>query len=200
MELAVWGFTMGTSVMHDRWVDGDHYPHKPIDLKFLHDERNFNMLMVTIPSLIVWWTLFLLFTCKCGQVNHAHSTQKQINRAWWKRVVGASLAYFFCAAGILYTLWFFYSFNYTDSSKSISLYITRLVKGRLKSYLIFWCLIFFVYFNPLISWGTPDPNKPQTGIGDLIGLGQWRIEKQRFQVRCARVAEMRQEARNRERG
>jgi len=196
MEIATWGFTMGTSVMHDRWVDEEHYPHKPINLKFLHDEFCFSMLVVTIPSMVVWWTLFLLFTCKCGQVNLAHSSRKEVRRAKWTRFIGASLAYLCCFAGIAYTLGFFMMFNY--GNRRIGKYVWQLVKARLKSYAIFWFLIFFVYFNPLISWGTPDPNKPQTGIGDLIGLGQWRIEKQRFQVRCARVAFMRHEARRRE--
>jgi len=190
MEIATWGFTMGTSLMHRRWVEENHAP-----LEFLSDEQTFSMLMVTIPGLIVWWTLFLLFTCKRGQVNHAHSTQVQTKKAWWMRCVGASFAYFFCVAGVAYTIYFFVE-KVLNKNQEVEPYLERLVIARLKSYLLFWFLIFFVYFNPLISWGTPDPNKPQTGIGDLIGLGQWRIEKQRFQVKCARVADMRQKARD----
>lgn len=190
MEIATWGFTLGTSLMHRRWVKENHAP-----LEFLSDEQTFSMLMVTIPGLIVWWTLFLLFTCKRGQVNHAHSTQVQTKKAWWMRCVGASFAYFFCVAGVAYTIYFFVE-KVLNKNQEVEPYLERLVIARLKSYLLFWFLIFFVYFNPLISWGTPDPNKPQTGIGDLIGLGQWRIEKQRFQVKCARVADMRQKARD----
>merc|ERR1711879_441831 len=55
--------------------------------------------------------------------------------------------------------------------------------GRLKGYVIGWLSMVLIYFNPLVAWGQTDPVGGMC-IGDLIGLGQWRIEKQRFQTLC----------------
>merc|ERR1712032_583407 len=62
------------------------------------------------------------------------------------------------------------------------------VSGRVRGYLIFWFLQTFVYFNPFVAWGQPDSSTTTFGlVGGLTGLGQWRIERQRFQWICAKA-------------
>merc|ERR1712083_710425 len=59
--------------------------------------------------------------------------------------------------------------------------------SRLTGYLIPWAMMLSLYFNPFIAFGQPDPYAEKSCkyyiamVGDLIGLGQWRIEKQFFQ-------------------
>jgi hypothetical protein len=197
MEIATIGFTTTTLVLHDRWVTGHHCPVENFCI-FNHNEFLFSMLLVTIPSIIIWWTLFILFTCKCGHVNGARSTPEEEKKAWVKRTVGATLGYILCIVGLVILFEFLWEFDY--ETRDMRKYVRLMVKGRIKSYLIFWCLCLFLYFNPIIAWGTTDPDKPQSKIGDLIGLGQWRIEKQRFQVRCVSVANKRKTQRHTERG
>lgn len=188
MELALIGYTAAVSVMHHRWVEGNKCPE---EVHFLHDHITFILVVVTIPSVLAWKILFLLFTCKCGQVNHAQSLKQERERAWRLRTAAATLAYIMCILGILCIAKFFITIHYDTESKLFAVCGWVLI-ARFKSYLFEWWLILFVRFNLLIAWGTTDPSGPPARLGDCIGLGKWRIEKQRAQVKCARVADMRQ--------
>merc|ERR1719343_416636 len=53
------------------------------------------------------------------------------------------------------------------------------VRGRLQGYLLFWIIQFGIYFNLFVAWGQTDP-AGGCSLGDYVGLGQWRIEKQRY--------------------
>jgi len=144
------------------------------------------MLIITIPGIVLWWLLFLLFTCpKLGIVNEAISRTDAIKKARSWRCIGERVGY-----GIALTV-FLVMIGFTIFGRHyISMgWNTLLVfRGRLKGYLIFSGLQTFVYFNPLIAWGTTDTHFTTFGlIGDLIGLGQWRIERQRFKWVCARA-------------
>jgi len=186
MEIASMGFVVWSSVLRDRWTttNYDGYSHAPVP--FLADPFWFSLIMVTIPSMILWWSLFLLFTCKCGTVNRAEVTIAEAKKKTGLRLAGQVAGYFltgfFCLS---LAVWSFVviKLDLTD----VPCAIPYVFAGRAKAYLTYW-LLFLIYFNPFVAWGTPDPDKPQTGIGDLIGVGQWRIEKQRFQVKCVYVA------------
>jgi len=184
MEVATVGFSTLTSVLHERWVTDELVPSR---VAFLSQPFAFSLVMVTIPGMIIWWTLFLLFTCKCGHVNKAGATPEEERKAWWLRVIGATLAYILCAIGLACLVEFFIKFDY--KTRDVRHFLKIVVMGRIKSWIIFWCLMLFIYFNPFLAWGTTNPDEKQSGIGDLIGLGQWRIEKQRFQVKCVRVSQ-----------
>jgi len=57
-------------------------------------------------------------------------------------------------------------------------------KGRVKAWFITWALYVFLQFNLFLAWGNTDPTSNGCffpAVGDIVGLGQWRIEKQRFQ-------------------
>jgi hypothetical protein len=58
------------------------------------------------------------------------------------------------------------------------------MQGRALSYIYSWLLALGVYFNIFIAWGQPDLHGTFSigdKIADLVGLGQWRVEKRRFQ-------------------
>merc|ERR1712217_488440 len=60
------------------------------------------------------------------------------------------------------------------------------VQVRLKSYVIKVLIFILRYFNPFIAWGKLDANDTsiRSKIGDILGFGKWRIEKQQFQLCC----------------
>merc|ERR1719198_761310 len=65
-------------------------------------------------------------------------------------------------------------------------------QSRLLGYVINASMSGGVYFCAIAAWG--DPRPPQDaklasvgGIGDLVGIGQWRIEKQKFQAVCVQA-------------
>mmetsp|Transcript_96461 Transcript_96461/g.273156 ORF Transcript_96461/g.273156 Transcript_96461/m.273156 type:complete len:612 (+) Transcript_96461:105-1940(+) len=177
MELATIGMSHFSAGLHQSWVVEGRAP-----LALLANGAVFSLVMVTLLGMAMWWTLFLLFACKCGQVDASQATRARQRSARALRCAGATVAHSLCALGIGALVW--QSFLGWD----VGLLVAR---ARLQSYVIFWLLMAFVYFNPVVAWGTPDPSKPQSGPGDLIGLGQWRIEKQRFQALCLQALERR---------
>mmetsp|Transcript_58329 Transcript_58329/g.115619 ORF Transcript_58329/g.115619 Transcript_58329/m.115619 type:complete len:620 (-) Transcript_58329:205-2064(-) len=143
----------------------------------------FNTVVVTLPGMALWWTLFLLFNCpRLGVVDEALSKKEDIEQARRCRCLGivlASLLIIFVVGGVVGV-----SFWRDLGWKSASL---RVLRGRTRGYVISWFLQAFVYFNPLIAWGDTGETPTLFGtIGDLIGLGQWRIERQKFKLRCSK--------------
>jgi len=136
----------------------------------------FNLVMVTVPGLVIWWALFLLFTCPgLGCVDESAASPANVRRAFWVRACSTALGYVIVLLGCLAIF---------SVETHINDYWRPLASGRLKGYVISAVLMVFVYFNPLIAWGQPNPDATSCHIGDLIGLGQWTIEKQRFQAVC----------------
>lgn len=62
-------------------------------------------------------------------------------------------------------------------------YIQLVAAGRVKGYIISWVLFLLLDFNVLVAWGQTNPDGPFC-LGDLIGIGKWRIEKQKLQHCC----------------
>lgn len=169
IEIATIGFTGVSKTLYKKWVVEGKAP-----LQVLSDGRVFSLVVVTLGGMVVWWTLFLLFTapCACARVNKARASKSEIAQAKSKQYAVEAIGWVLVILGMGC---FALSFRWKI--------MRHLLVARLKSYIIFWFLMFFVYFNPLVAWGQTDPNG-SLKIGDLIGLGQWRIEKQRFQALC----------------
>jgi len=133
MELATLGFTCWTAVLQYRWVTEDPDASRS-PFPFLQNPLIFSLVMVTIPGMIMWWTLFLLFTCKCGQVNKARTSRKATNKAKILRGVGATIAYILCTVGVLCLLYFFFAHLATDmKSVDITYWLPIVVKARVTS-------------------------------------------------------------------
>mmetsp|Transcript_3737 Transcript_3737/g.7413 ORF Transcript_3737/g.7413 Transcript_3737/m.7413 type:complete len:524 (+) Transcript_3737:63-1634(+) len=188
MEVASIGFSAATLALHDRWV----IQHRGLDesMVILGNEFIFSLLVVTLPSIVMWWTLFLLFTCAKCHPNEAKVPEQEAVRARNWRYVGAFFGYMLVILGI--AGWF--SLRYFSHIGS-RMHRRRLLKGRLKAYFFATFMMVMVYFNPFVAWGQPVPGEPFL-LGDYIGLGQWRIEKQRFQAMCLTGAEKIAESRD----
>jgi len=134
----------------------------------------------------LWWTLFLLFTCpKLAIVNEAKSKKEDIAQARKWQCVGESFGYVIAVCVLIAVIAFA-----STSRKFISFgdNTVAVIRGRLQGYIVFWLLQTFVYFNPIVAWGQPDLTTTTFGlVGDLTGLGQWRIERQKFQWICAKA-------------
>jgi len=142
--------------------------------------------IATVPGVVLWWVLFLLFVCpKFGIINEASSTEEHRAQAGKWRCVGASVGYVIAmcvliCVGVLAAC----GRKYIDPGANTVV----VVFGRVRGYFVFWFLQTFVYFNPLVAWGEPDTTPSAFGyLGGLTGLGQWRIERQRLQWICAKA-------------
>jgi len=155
----------------------------------------FNTIVVTLPGMALWWILFLLFNCpKLGVVDEALSSKEKVEQARCCRCTGIIIAWLvlvFVVVGVLgVSLW--KDLGWKKDTISV-------VRGRAKGYLVSWFLQTFVYFNPLVAWGEVGETPTVFGtIGDLIGLGQWRIERQKFKLRCAKQLQAWEERQNNE--
>jgi len=172
MEIGTMGLTLFTLKKHQLWVVEGEAPYW-----WLAHPGVFNLVMVTVPGLIIWWLLFLLFSCpRIGYVDESIASPSQVRRAYWINIFFAIIGYAHVAIGVLAVF-------HPQSNCDVWNYWRDVISGRLKGYFISSMLMVFVYFNPLIAWGQPNPGSP-LHMGDLIGLGQWTIEKQKFQAVC----------------
>jgi len=155
----------------------------------------FNTIVVTLPGMVLWWLLFLLFNCpKLGVVDESFSPKRKIDRAKCCRCGGIVIAWcllILVVVGVL-GLSFWRDLGWQKGSIMV-------IRGRAKGYLFSWFLQTFVYFNPVLAWGETHETPTALGtIGDLIGLGQWRIERQKFKLTCAKQLHAWEERQNNE--
>eukprot|EP00929_Paragymnodinium_shiwhaense_P044919 TRINITY_DN23018_c0_g3_i1.p1 TRINITY_DN23018_c0_g3~~TRINITY_DN23018_c0_g3_i1.p1 ORF type:complete len:645 (-),score=128.40 TRINITY_DN23018_c0_g3_i1:537-2471(-) len=157
----------------------------PFGLTFLSNNNYFRLCVVTLPGIVVWWVLFILFTTPhFGHVDLARATRAQVRNKWIIRQVCGCVGY-----ALLATALFFFAFEVItllDETRTI-------FEGRMLGYIISSLQTLFIYFNAIFAWG--DPGVPEKwsmlsagGIGDMIGFGQWRIEKRRLHCCCCHSA------------
>eukprot|EP00928_Gymnodinium_smaydae_P044743 TRINITY_DN29861_c0_g1_i2.p1 TRINITY_DN29861_c0_g1~~TRINITY_DN29861_c0_g1_i2.p1 ORF type:complete len:455 (+),score=76.08 TRINITY_DN29861_c0_g1_i2:66-1430(+) len=174
MEVTTVALTLFSGFFHKEWVVEERPPGSFPALGYPYV---FSVVMITLPGLLVWWTLFLLFTCPCGgQVNLSRATKEEERRAARWSYAGASIGYLLFAIGL--SALFLPSIG-ADFMQCYGIILLARVRG----YVINWLLMVFIYFNPFLAWGQANPRGPPI-VGDLIGLGQWRIEKQKYLARC----------------
>lgn len=173
----------------------------------------FILLIVTIPGIVMWWIFFYLYTCMCGHIDTSRATPAQERRARRITIAGNVVGTATIITGISLFMYNFHTLApylrhtvkqvqervnvtnlhlglrscipdcHTEIDKQFLIFRTGLA-GRLMSYLIVApCYALALPFNPLLAWGQPDPREGYCW-GDYIGLGQWRIEKQRFRNTC----------------
>jgi hypothetical protein len=147
----------------------------------------FSFICVTLPGLFMWWLLFLLFTTpSIGHVDKAVATKEQEARAWKIRTVAAIIGYVICAFS-LSGLWVaFHGLQNPETTLAI------IFGGRLNGYLFSVMAPLVLYFNPVMAWGQswPPGTRPASTfgwVGDNVGVGQWRCEKQRFRAACVQA-------------
>jgi len=178
IEIGCVGMTVFTVNRHTEYVERQTPPEY---FPWMCNEYLFSICMSTIPGIVYWWMLFALFTCPmCGMVNAAHSTPDQVARAKRWTGFGEFLGYAIVCLAIA-TIG-----HGIGNAKFTTGMVLVLLKGRIRAYFISGLVMLLVLFNPFISWGQRNPDGPFC-FGDMIGLGQWRVEKQLFQQRCKKI-------------
>jgi len=167
MEMATCGWMLFSAKLeHDR-IEGS-------TLEGVAWPRTSRFVFVTLPGVVIWRTLFVLFTCPyCGEIDPVIATKSQIYRAWIFSRLGETLGYLVVFLGILLLV----------TACQGSIHLLDVCIGRLVGYIITWIFMLVVPFNPFIAVGSADPKQPQ-GVLNLLSIGRWRIEKQRFQALC----------------
>lgn len=165
MEVATVSFTVISAQLTDLWVVKEAAP-----MRVLSDPFVFSIVIVTIPGMLMWKVLFTLFTCPCAFVDKSRAEQSAINRSRMLTSISEAIAYSLIVLGVISLVC--HILNATaDGNRAVT--IASVIGGRLHSYIISWVSMTLLAFNPLVAVPI-----------DSIGLGQWRIEKQRFQTRC----------------
>jgi hypothetical protein len=153
---------------------------------FFQQPRTFSTCCVTIPSMIIFYVLFFLFTTpKCGMADESTATEAEVNRAKMISHIGDMVGNLCVFSLILIALCRVWIFNDGDNLNFHVAWTVFMSRGF--SYLLGWFLMVSIYFNPVIAWGASKPGT--TSVGDYIGLGQWTVEKNRLQLSCAELPE-----------
>lgn len=135
--------------------------------------------LISLAGILVYQVLYLLFTCpRLGFVDLSKATEKQVNRAKCCETIGAVIGYLlmsFLAVALLVDI------------PMLQRRWEPVLLSRLQGYVFTWLFYILFPFNLLFAWGntSADPESfDKFCLGDCIGIGQWRIEKQRFQMQC----------------
>eukprot|EP00416_Gambierdiscus_australes_P030838 CAMPEP_0171087998 /NCGR_PEP_ID=MMETSP0766_2-20121228/20500_1 /TAXON_ID=439317 /ORGANISM="Gambierdiscus australes, Strain CAWD 149" /LENGTH=104 /DNA_ID=CAMNT_0011545741 /DNA_START=119 /DNA_END=430 /DNA_ORIENTATION=+ len=102
-----------------------------------------------------------------------HANAQAVRRARCCGGLGAFLGYVLMSGFLAFLGWVVYAkFNNPGGQLDRRVNVLILLGQRAKSYLISLALMVGIYFNPVVAWGQPDPDKG-FNLGDYIGLGQW---------------------------
>jgi len=182
MELATLGYSLVCERLVTTWIEEENAP-----VPLLKDKWVFSVAVITFPSMAIYFTMRLLFTCpELGVVNSATASRAELTKAALCTRAGSLVAYVLLMVGLLF------SFTMSDlrvclegrEACRLSHVTLDVLWGRVRSYMLSWLLTVAVYFNLFMAWGQPDPRRHASCLGDWVGLGQWRIEKQRFRAQC----------------
>mmetsp|Transcript_150342 Transcript_150342/g.277271 ORF Transcript_150342/g.277271 Transcript_150342/m.277271 type:complete len:218 (+) Transcript_150342:3-656(+) len=179
MEMGAIGISIITVHLKNLWAMEHHAP-----ITELRHPVVFNLVVVTLPAILTWHVLYYLFVCPHLHLDESRNYRARAMRARRISCVGETIAYIIVAIGCLSDIWMFIALIYGISMTN--LHIWAVLFGRIGGWIFSWLYMVLVIFNPFIAWGQPDPTG-RCSLGDVIGLGQWRIEKQRFQTLCIRA-------------
>lgn len=188
IELATCGLSLVNQNLKLAWIE--HKRHTFIEGAVpplaLRHPLIFSILVVTIPGVLIWYALYFLFTMpKCGMVNEALASREEITRAFRINRFGEICGYMIVLLSVAVIIW-----RVIVNPHGVWENLLVVLFARLQGYLYAWLFMVFITFNPIMAWGQPDPSGPFCA-GDLLGLGQWRVEKQKFQVSCFRALKSR---------
>eukprot|EP00747_Dinoflagellata_sp_TGD_P054474 gnl/TRDRNA2_/TRDRNA2_149040_c0_seq1.p1 gnl/TRDRNA2_/TRDRNA2_149040_c0~~gnl/TRDRNA2_/TRDRNA2_149040_c0_seq1.p1 ORF type:complete len:538 (+),score=60.85 gnl/TRDRNA2_/TRDRNA2_149040_c0_seq1:68-1681(+) len=170
MEIATVGLSLFGASWKHRWVTEGQAPFAA-----LTNEHIFRLSLITLPAVIIWWIFFMLFTCpKYGIIDESCADPTEVRKARSCERVGVWIGHGLLLLGICVIV---VRIVHVARSVDESLQLQIIMIGRLEGYAFSWMLMLLVYFNPFIACA-------DWLLGGLIGLGQWRAEKTRFQVRC----------------
>merc|ERR1712129_89658 len=184
LEIATCGFSLVNQNLKLAWVE--HKRHTFVEGTApplaLRQPLIFSVLVVTIPGVFIWYALYFLFTMpKCGMVNGALASRQELERAKRFTCCGETCGHILVLVSVVFIIW-----RIIVNPHGVWHNLLAVLFSRLQAYVCAWLFMLFLTFNPVAAWGQPDPSGPFCA-GDLLGLGQWRVEKQKFQVSCLRA-------------
>jgi len=191
IELATCGLCLVNQNLKLAWVE--HRRHTLIEGTTpplaLRQPLIFSILVVTIPGILIWYALYFLFTMpKCGMVNEALASRQELERAKRFTCCGETFGHILVLVSIVFITW-----RVVTNPHGVWANLLAVLFSRLQGWAFAWLFMLFITFNPIMAWGQPDPSGPFCA-GDLLGLGQWRVEKQKFQVSCLRALKSRSDS------
>eukprot|EP01065_Artemidia_motanka_P033107 TRINITY_DN40077_c0_g1_i1.p1 TRINITY_DN40077_c0_g1~~TRINITY_DN40077_c0_g1_i1.p1 ORF type:complete len:502 (+),score=133.11 TRINITY_DN40077_c0_g1_i1:65-1570(+) len=179
-----------TELRHE-WVTEQQAP-----LDFLTNPTLFGLCIVTVPSMVLFKVLTMLFTCPCGNWDASTESPDVVSRKRNLSLIAALTGWLIILAltvfFVLHLVSLFQTIHAchhaTVSSADCDATLTRYDRNRLtvflsrlQAYAMFWLVAFCTTFNPFFAFGSwSDPKH----IGNMIGIGKWRLQKQVFKRKC----------------
>lgn len=161
-------------------------------------ELLFSLVFVTLPGIAWWYLLYFLFTMPCANINEADSTRMEIKKEQRIRWSGELTGYLLVVISLILPFTSGLIDQHVPESTIADAVgkkdhprlraLAAVLVGRGKGYVIAWLMMALLYFNPLVAFGDPNPLGESTVLrllSDTVALGQWRIERTRFQALCA---------------
>lgn len=207
VELATLGIMYMMALKQEEWVVNDRPPYFA---QWLSDPVAF-ALCNTILGVLSWWMLFMLFTCPCSLADPARHPPRQVRRLDRVSAAAGAFGWLLVVGGGCFFVWEMYRMSTqsgclsaqagcegaTDyyaclhespsceaSIKRQRTQLWQVFLARIRGYGISWFLAFALWMNPVVHWGSAiNPSHP----GNLVGIGQWTVEKQKFKLLCHRV-------------
>lgn len=137
---------------------------------------------------MIYWVLYLLFNNSLGTVDRSRASKWTLKKAKALNCITSTLGFALVLVAIGLIIKNSLNARYDRGDAAARFF--GAILSRCLSYLVYWITIFFVYFNPLVAWGETE-TYPEPGLkskfamlGDMFGVGQWRIQKQYFQGIC----------------
>jgi len=190
MEIAVIAFTSITANYKKKWTELKEVPDwLPDWAYFLTDPYWFTLAMVTIPGFIYRKLLFFLFTVPCCIASPDSGGCMKCCSGFFTWIF-ETMGYLIVAlaVGLLATEYFTYDGeNYENRNKYFEALVWVSVLGRVNGWGVYWAMYLGLQFNPWLAIGQPDPKVSENFVVTAIALGQWRIDKQRFQNHCLNI-------------
>jgi len=147
---------------------------------WLENDRYFTWLCVTIPGMIIFYIQFFLFTTPyIGTVDESSANHSLIRRANMVTRIGDFLGNALVLGLITGAAIRLVLYNDTFELAETKI-IYQTLFGRLSAYFAAWALMVGVYFNPFVALGSTKPGT--TSIVDLLGIGQWSMEKSKVEL------------------
>jgi len=177
MEIAVMCFSFWMSMERYHMIHEGGTPPADWLMNDLRGNAAYSLVFVTVPGIMLYYILFFLFTTpKCGMVDESKAAKSQIAFARLVSHCGDTLGNFAVVSLIAGAIYRIVKAKAEGDSVHTDI-IIGMLQGRLQGYIVAWCMMVGIYFNPFIAWGSARPGT--TCLGDWIGLGQWSMEQRK---------------------
>lgn len=184
IEVATVIFAYFTCALREPWVE-DHRAPVPA----LCNSLVFSIVVVTIPKMLLWKVLYILFTCPACHLDRSTASPGDLSRASSWRTLAALIGYFMMMAliGVLMVEVLITQFTPSSVLTHKPSHVWATAKATIQAYIFSWAIMLLFPFNLFIAVGRSDVLVGNC-CEEILDLGSWRIQKQRVQLRCLEAA------------